>query len=108
MLNELGCSLGEELLRPTKIYVKPILSALKKFPIKGMAHITGGGFIENIPRMLPAGLGAELDENSWTIPPVFPLMAKVGQIDWQEMYNIFNMGIGMVLAVNQEHADLSG
>jgi phosphoribosylformylglycinamidine cyclo-ligase len=106
-VDELGCSLGEELLKPTKIYVKPILSALKKFPIKGMAHITGGGFIENIPRMLPAELGAELDEKGWTIPPVFPLMARVGQIDWSEMYNIFNMGIGMVLAVDRENASLA-
>jgi phosphoribosylformylglycinamidine cyclo-ligase len=106
-VEELGCSLGEELLKPTKIYVKPILSALKKFPIKGMAHITGGGFIENIPRMLPVGLGAELVENSWTVPPVFPLMAKIGQIDWQEMYNIFNMGIGMVLTVDREDASLA-
>ena len=103
-VEELGCTLGEELLKPTKIYVKPILSALKKFNIKGMAHITGGGFIENIPRMLPAGLGAKLDEKAWFIPPVFELMASVGQIDKQEMYNIFNMGIGMVIAVKKEDA----
>jgi phosphoribosylformylglycinamidine cyclo-ligase len=103
-VDELGCTLGEELLKPTKIYVKPILSALKKFPIKGMAHITGGGFIENIPRMLPEGLGAELDEKNWQIPPVFQLISSHGQIDYQEMYNIFNMGIGMVIAVDQENA----
>jgi phosphoribosylformylglycinamidine cyclo-ligase len=103
-IEELGCTLGEELLKPTKIYVKPIQSTLKKFNIKGMAHITGGGFIENIPRMLPAGLGAELDEKKWNMPPVFDLMASVGQIDRQEMYNIFNMGIGMVLAVEKEDA----
>ncbi|CAH2717272.1 Phosphoribosylformylglycinamidine cyclo-ligase [Neobacillus rhizosphaerae] len=100
----LGCTLGEELLKPTKIYVKPILSALKKFPIKGMAHITGGGFIENIPRMLPAGLGAELNEKRWHIPSVFKLISEVGQIDYQEMYNIFNMGIGMVIAVDKDDA----
>ncbi|MFJ5717317.1 phosphoribosylformylglycinamidine cyclo-ligase [Neobacillus sp. NPDC093127] len=100
----LGCTLGEELLKPTKIYVKPILSALKKFQIKGMAHITGGGFIENIPRMLPAGLGAELNEKNWHIPSVFKLISEVGQIDYREMYNIFNMGIGMVIAVNKEDA----
>ncbi len=103
-VDELGCTLGEELLKPTKIYVKPILSALKKFPLKGMAHITGGGFIENIPRMLPEGLGAELDERSWVIPPVFQLLSSHGQIDYQEMYNIFNMGIGMVIAVDRENA----
>ena len=103
-VDELGCTLGEELLKPTKIYVKPILAALKKFQIKGMAHITGGGFIENIPRMLPAGLGAELTEKSWHIPSIFKLISEVGQIDYQEMYNIFNMGIGMVVAVDPANA----
>ncbi|EKN71578.1 phosphoribosylaminoimidazole synthetase [Neobacillus bataviensis LMG 21833] len=104
-VDELGCSLGEELLRPTKIYVKPILAALKKFHIKGMAHITGGGFIENIPRMLPAGLGAELNERNWHIPSIFKLISEVGQIAYQDMYNIFNMGIGMVVAVDRVTAD---
>ena len=104
VVDELGCTLGEELLKPTKIYVKPILSALKKFEIKGMAHITGGGFIENIPRMLPDGLGAELDEKNWRIPPIFQLISSHGQISYQEMYNIFNMGIGMVIAVDRENA----
>ena len=80
-VDELGCTLGEELLKPTKIYVKPILSALKKFQLKGMAHITGGGFIENIPRMLPEGLGAELNEKSWNIPAVFKLLSSHGQIE---------------------------
>ncbi|WP_042357558.1 phosphoribosylformylglycinamidine cyclo-ligase [Bacillus rubiinfantis] len=103
-VDELGCTLGDELLRPTKIYVKSILSALKKYNVKGMAHITGGGFIENIPRMLPAGLGAELDERSWHIPSIFKLISEVGQIDYSEMYNIFNMGIGMVLAVDRAEA----
>jgi len=103
-VDELGCTLGEELLKPTKIYVKPILSALKKFPLKGMAHITGGGFIESIPRMLPEGLGAMIEEKSWPIPPVFQLLSSHGQIDYQEMYNIFNMGIGMVIAVDREMA----
>ncbi|MGG1678997.1 phosphoribosylformylglycinamidine cyclo-ligase [Neobacillus sp. NRS-1170] len=103
-VDELGCTLGEELLKPTKIYVKPILSALEKFNLKGMAHITGGGFIENIPRMLPAGLGAELDEKRWQIPNIFKLISEVGQIDYKEMYNIFNMGIGMVVAVDQDDA----
>ncbi len=103
-VDELGCTLGEELLRPTKIYVKPILSALNKFKIKGMAHITGGGFIENIPRMLPEGLGAQLQESNWEVPAVFKLMEKIGDLDRKEMYNIFNMGTGMVLAVDQEMA----
>ncbi|MCL6571044.1 MAG: phosphoribosylformylglycinamidine cyclo-ligase [Bacillus sp. (in: Bacteria)] len=99
----LGSTLGEELLKPTKIYVLPILSALKKYNLKGMAHITGGGFIENIPRMLPDGLGAVLDEN-WTIPPIFSLISSLGEIEQQEMYTIFNMGIGMVIAVEQDAA----
>jgi phosphoribosylformylglycinamidine cyclo-ligase len=103
-IEELGCSLGEELLRPTKIYVKPILSALKKFELKGMAHITGGGFIENIPRMLPTSLGAEIYEGSWNIPTVFKLISSMGEISDQEMYNVFNMGIGMVIAVDQQNA----
>lgn len=103
-VDELGCSLGEELIKPTKIYVKPVLSALKKFEIKGMAHITGGGFIENIPRMLPDGLGADIFDKSWEIPSIFNLITTVGQIEHQEMYNIFNMGIGMVMAVDKEIA----
>ncbi|MFO1441869.1 phosphoribosylformylglycinamidine cyclo-ligase [Bacillus sp. Bva_UNVM-123] len=104
-VEELGCTLGEELLRPTKIYVKSILSALEKFKIKGIAHITGGGFIENIPRMLPAGLGAELIESNWEIPAVFSLMESIGQLERKEMYNIFNMGTGMVLAVDKDIKD---
>ena len=100
----LECTLGDELLKPTKIYVKSILAALKKFNLKGMAHITGGGFIENIPRMLPEGLGAELDERNWQIPAIFKLISEVGQIDYNEMYNIFNMGIGMVIAVDRKEA----
>lgn len=103
-VEELGCTLGEELIRPTKIYVKPILQALKAFEIKGMAHITGGGFIENIPRMLPEGLGAELFENSWSVPPIFSIMERLGNLDRKEMYNIFNMGTGMVVAVSPESA----
>lgn len=103
-VEELGCTLGEELLKPTKIYVKPILAALKKFNLKGIAHITGGGFIENIPRMLPEGLGVKIKENSWPVPPVFDLISKLGQIEPKEMYNVFNMGIGMVIAVSKEEA----
>ncbi|MBY0122240.1 phosphoribosylformylglycinamidine cyclo-ligase [Bacillus sp. S/N-304-OC-R1] len=103
-VEELGCTLGEELLRPTRIYVKSILSALENFEIKGLAHITGGGFIENIPRMLPAGLGAELKEENWEVPAVFKLMETIGDLDRKEMYNIFNMGIGMVVAVDDEIA----
>lgn len=104
VITGLDCTLGEELLRPTKIYVKSILSALDKYSLKGMAHITGGGFIENIPRMLPEGLGAEIIEGSWEISPIFSLLETVGNLDRQEMYNIFNMGIGMVVAVPENEA----
>ncbi|MDP4163554.1 MAG: phosphoribosylformylglycinamidine cyclo-ligase [Bacillota bacterium] len=100
-VEELGCELGEELLRPTQIYVQPILSALKKHSIKGMAHITGGGFIENIPRMLPEGLGANIYEGKWPILPIFHLLEEKGNLKQQEMYNIFNMGIGMVVAADK-------
>jgi phosphoribosylformylglycinamidine cyclo-ligase len=102
-IDKLGSTLGEELLRPTKIYVKPILNVLKKFEVKGMAHITGGGFIENIPRMLPEGLGAEIDYGSWPIQPIFDLLEEIGELKREEMFNIFNMGIGMVLAVSEEN-----
>lgn len=103
-VEELECTLGEELLKPTKIYVKSILAGLKRFELKGLAHITGGGFIENIPRMLPEGLGAELQEEYWEIPPVFALLEKLGELERKEMYNIFNMGTGMVIAVSPEIA----
>jgi len=102
-IDKLGHTLGEELLRPTKIYVKPILNVLKKFEIKGMAHITGGGFIENIPRMLPEGIGAEIDYGSWPIQPIFDLLEEIGELKREEMFNIFNMGIGMVLAISEEN-----
>jgi phosphoribosylformylglycinamidine cyclo-ligase len=98
---KLQTTLGEELLRPTRIYVKPVLAVLKQFEIKGMAHITGGGFIENIPRMLPEGIGAEIDYGSWPIPPIFDLLQETGKLNRKEMFNIFNMGIGMVLVVKE-------
>lgn len=99
-------SLGEIILQPTKIYVKPILHALKHVHIKGMAHITGGGFLENIPRMLPAGAGlcANVKLGSWDIHEIFGFLEKHGEIPATEMYNIFNMGIGMVLAVDANDA----
>ncbi|OXS64161.1 phosphoribosylformylglycinamidine cyclo-ligase [Bacillus sp. V-88] len=104
-LPEIGTTLKEALLTPTKIYVKPVLAALKQFSIKGMSHITGGGFIENIPRMLPEGLQAEIQEGSWDIPSIFPALEHYGDIRRSEMYNIFNMGIGFVLAVEEEQAE---
>ncbi|MFB7303795.1 phosphoribosylformylglycinamidine cyclo-ligase [Heyndrickxia sporothermodurans] len=104
-LPELDDPLGIELLKPTKIYVKPVLDAITQFEIKGMAHITGGGFIENIPRMLPEGLGVEIKQNSWPILPIFKAIEKYGEIDQLEMFNTFNMGIGFVVAVDQEIAN---
>jgi phosphoribosylformylglycinamidine cyclo-ligase len=96
--------LGSELLQPTRIYVKPILELLKTVEVKGMAHITGGGFIENIPRMLPDGLGADIELGTWTISPIFELIQEKGNLDQKEMFNIFNMGIGFVLAVAEQNA----
>ncbi|MBD3108875.1 phosphoribosylformylglycinamidine cyclo-ligase [Bacillus sp. AGMB 02131] len=104
-VEELGCKLGEELLKPTRIYVKSLLSALKQYEIKGMAHITGGGFIENIPRMLPKNLGVEITKGSWPVLPIFKLLQKEGNLVEEEMYNIFNMGIGMIVVVPAEQAD---
>ena len=101
-IEEIGCQLGEELLKPTRIYVKSLLSALKQFDVKGMAHITGGGFVENIPRMMPEGLGVKIEKGTWPILPIFQLLQKEGNLVEEEMYNIFNMGIGMVVVVPAE------
>ncbi|MFS0784475.1 phosphoribosylformylglycinamidine cyclo-ligase [Bacillus sp. 1P06AnD] len=101
----LGCTLGDELLTPTRIYVKPILSVLKEFSIKGMAHITGGGFIENLPRMMPEGLGVAIEKGAWPVPPIFGMLQEEGQIPETDMYNIFNMGIGMAVVVEADDAE---
>lgn len=98
-------TLGEVLLTPTAIYVKPVLALMKEVDVHGVAHITGGGFDENIPRILSDGLGVEIEEGSWTILPVFELLRKYGDIPRREMFNIFNMGIGMVIAVSAADAD---
>ena len=92
-------TLGELLLTPTKIYVKPVLEILKNADVHGIAHITGGGFDENIPRILPEGCGVLINEGSWEIPEIFKILEKYGKVPHREMFNIFNMGIGMVLAV---------
>lgn len=104
-VDELGTTLGEELLKPTKIYVKSILQAKDKLPLKGIAHITGGGFIENIPRMIPEGLRAKINLGSWPIPPIFNLLQREGKLTTESIYNTFNMGIGMVIAIEKSHAD---
>lgn len=95
-------NLGEELLRPTKIYVKTVLALLEKYKIKGIAHITGGGLIENLPRILPAGLKAEIKKDSWQPQQIFRLIQEAGEIAEREMYRTFNMGIGMILVINKE------
>lgn len=95
-------SLGELLIEPTKIYVKPILSLLKKVKVKSIANITGGGFYENIPRALPDNLTAKINKNNVPVLPIFKLMQSVGNIDERDMYNTFNMGIGMVVIVSKE------
>lgn len=97
--------IGPRLLKPTRIYVKPILNLLQQFELKGIAHITGGGFIENIPRILPEGCSAEVELGSWPILPIFTEFQSYAQIPDTEMFNVFNMGIGMVIAVDPEDAE---
>ena len=104
--DELGATLGETLLTPTRIYVKPVLKALEASDIHGISHITGGGFYENIPRSIPDdGLKAVISRQSIVIPPVFKLLQKEGNIDERDMFNTYNMGVGMSIVVSQETAD---
>ena len=102
---ELGCALGEELLRPTKIYVRPVLAAIEAADIRGISHITGGGFYENIPRCIPDGLCAKIEKKTLRIPPIFPLLSRMGGISERDMFNTFNMGTGMVLVAAKDSAD---
>jgi len=96
---ELDCSLGEVLLAPTRIYAKQILSLIREFPLKGIAHITGGGITENLPRVFPQGVRARITRTAWLVPPIFHVMSRVGRIEREEMYRVFNMGIGLILVV---------
>ena len=96
--------MGEEILKPTKIYSKTV-SLLKDINIHGMAHITGGGFLENLPRILPEGLEVRIYKESWDIPPIFSIIQKIGQVEDREMYMTFNMGIGYALVVPEELVD---
>ncbi|MEO3946190.1 phosphoribosylformylglycinamidine cyclo-ligase [Gorillibacterium sp. CAU 1737] len=98
-------TLGDALLEPTHLYVKPILGILEEVAVKGMAHITGGGFTENIPRMLPEGVGVEIELGSWPVHPLFTLMKSKGNLSEDDLFRTFNMGIGMVLAVAPEDAE---
>ena len=100
-----GKSLGETLLTPTKIYVKPMLALFDKVTVKAVSHITGGGFYENIPRSLPGGFGAKIERRAVKVLPIFELLAKTGNIDEHDMFNTFNMGVGMSVTVSKNDAD---
>ncbi|MFI3328056.1 MAG: phosphoribosylformylglycinamidine cyclo-ligase [Rikenellaceae bacterium] len=99
-----GKTLGEVLLTPTKIYVKPVLDLIEKVEVHGISHITGGGFDENIPRILTPEMGIEIEEGSWEILPIFNFLEKAGGVPHREMFNIFNMGVGMVVALDANEA----
>ena len=100
-----GRSLGEALLEPTKIYVKPILALLEKVKVKGISHITGGGFYENIPRSIPDGLGAKINKSDVKVLPIFKLIQKEGKISERDMFNTYNMGVGMSVIVDKNDAE---
>ena len=102
---ELGTTLGEALLTPTIIYVKPVLAAIEAAEVHGVSHITGGGFYENIPRCIPDGLCAKIDKSAIKVTPIFNLLQRVGNIPERDMYNTYNMGVGMALIVSKETAD---
>jgi len=106
-VEEFGKTLGEVLLTPTKIYVKPILSLIKDINVKGICHITGGGFYENIPRILPENVDAKIDIKSWQIPPIFKFIQQKGNISYKEMFGTFNMGVGMAIVVSQDDVQRS-
>lgn len=104
-IEDFGTTLGEELLKPTKLYPKVCLPLIEKFDIHGMVHITGGGFYDNIPRILPANCDAEVNEAAWETPVVFRKLQEWGNVEWAEMYRTFNMGVGMILVIDPEEAD---
>lgn len=102
---ELGCTLGEELLRPTRIYVSAVQGLFRRFQVKGVANITGGGVVENLPRVMPTGLRARLERASWPTPPIFGLIARLGDVSQAEMDRTFNNGLGMVVVLREDQAD---
>ena len=104
-IEELGKTIGEELLTPTRLYPQSCLPLLKEFDLHGLVHITGGGFYDNIPRALPEDLAVEINAESWQVPTVFKLLQQWGNVDWPEMYRTFNMGIGMVLIASVDEAE---
>ena len=103
--DELGCSLGEALLKPTVIYVKPVLRCIEAADVKGISHITGGGFFENIPRCLPDGLTAKIDKSALKTPAIFHMLQEKGNISEHDMFNTYNMGVGMIIIVPKEDVD---
>ena len=105
--DKLGTTIGEALLTPTRIYVKPLLKLIDEVGIHTVSHITGGGFVENVPRMLPDGLRAVIHKGTWEILPIFDIMQEKGNIPETDMYNTFNMGIGMIVAVDADKADIA-
>jgi phosphoribosylformylglycinamidine cyclo-ligase len=100
-----GSTIGETILTPTKIYVKSVMAMLQEVKIAGIAHITGGGFYENMPRCLQASQGLKITKGSWTIPPIFTYMQELGNVPEKEMFNVFNMGIGMILVVDKDQVE---
>ena len=100
-----GKSLGEALLTPTKIYVKPMTALFEKITVKAVSHITGGGFYENIPRSIPKGFGAKIEKSAIRILPIFDLLAKTGNVPERDMFNTYNMGVGMSVVVSNDDAD---
>lgn len=104
-IEDFGCTLGEKLLTPTRLYPKSCLPLIEKFDIHGMVHITGGGFYDNVPRILPENCDAEINAEAWEVPVVFKKLQEWGNVPWKEMYRTFNMGVGMVLVVAADEAD---
>ena len=103
--DELDAPLGEVLLTPTRIYVKPVLAVMDVLPVHGLSHITGGGFYENVPRCLPEGMRARIEKKTLRTPPVFPLLQRLGNIPERDMFNTYNMGVGMTMLVSKTDAD---
>ena len=104
-ISDLDQPLGEVLLTPTRIYAKQILALAADYPIKGLAHITGGGLSENLPRILPKGCRARVHRGAWPVPPIFQVLRKMGKVDDEELYRVFNMGIGLALVVSANHVE---
>ena len=104
-ISDLDQPLGEVLLTPTRIYAKQILALAADYPIKGLAHITGGGLSENLPRILPKGCRARVHRGAWPVPPIFQVLRKMGKVDEEELYRVFNMGIGLALVVSANHVE---